>query len=231
MPPGAWAAAISIQHFVNAEDGSWLAFAHEQTQRLRNRHLRSAHLRRLHLQCRHLRIVHRSGRRRPLPAKRRQVPGTGRRPAHLRPTGGPVQHPGRHPLSPGGHRPQRRRRPEPVPRALVQRPARWLHGRTGTRGAPTGADRRAGADHRGVRQPLPDDRCPQGPGRLLLPGSADPHRRVRPDVAPGYLAVHRQLRPGWRCHLAPHGLPGRRSATGEHEPGTLRVAGRVDRRP
>ena len=62
-------------------------------------------------------------------------------------------------------------------------------GRARARRAADRAHRRRQPDHRGVRRPLPDDRRPQGAGRLRLPRAPGRHRPVRPDPPPRHLAV------------------------------------------
>ena len=85
----------------------------------------------------------------------------------------------------------------------------------------TGVD----APHRGrIRRPLPDDQRPQGAGGLRLPGAAGHHRAVRPDAPPRDLALHGQLLPRRRRHLAAHGLPRRRGAARGDEQGAVRLA-------
>ena len=111
----------------------------------------------------------------------------------------------------GADRTTRRRRPRP-------------------RRAAARAHRRRGADRRRARRPLPDDPRAQGAGRLRLPRAAARHRAVRPDAQPRGLALHRQLLPRRRRHLADHGLPRRRGAAGGHEPGALRLARGLGRR-
>ena len=93
-----------------------------------------------------------------------------------------------------------------------------------------GADRRPGAHRAGAWRALPDDPRPQGARRLWLPCAARGDRPVRPDASPRDLALHRQLLPRRRRHLAHPRLPRRRGAAGEHEPGALRLAGEVGRR-
>ena len=80
-------------------------------------------------------------------------------------------------------------------------------------------------------RPLPDDRRPQGAGCLRVPGAAGHHGTVRPHAPPRDLAIHGQLLPGRRRDLADHGLPRRCRAPGGHEPGALRLAGQLGRRP
>ena len=92
-------------------------------------------------------------------------------------------------------------------------------------------DRRAGAHRAGARRPLPDDPRSQGSRRLRLPRATRRHRPVRPDAPPRDLAFDRQLLPRRRRHLAHPRLPRRRGAAGEHEPGTLRLARSLGRRP
>ena len=87
---------------------------------------------------------------------------------------------------------------------------------------PPSLTRRRRADRGAAGRPLPDDRGPQGAGRLRVPRAADRHRPVRSHRAPRHLAVDRQLRPRRRGHLAAHGLPRRRRAPRGHEPGALR---------
>ncbi len=93
------------------------------------------------------------------------------------------------------------------------------------------ADRRGRPDRRRPRRPLPDDRRAQGPRRLRLPRPADRDRPVRPDHAPRGLAVDRQLLPRRRRDLADHGLPRRGRPARGHEPGAVRLARALGRRP
>ena len=129
-------------------------------------------------------------------------------------------------------RPRRAPSAQPVSRPLVQRrlaprPCRDARrDRTAAR-----ADRRPGAHRVGARRPFPDDPRPQGARGLRLPGAARRHRPVRPDAPPRDLALDRQLLPRRRRHLAHPGLPRRRRAAGEHEPGAFRLARPLGRRP
>ena len=87
-------------------------------------------------------------------------------------------------------------------------------------------------DLTGVKAPIvvllgaqfPDDRRPQGAGRLCLSGAAAGHRPVRSRARPRGVALDRQLLPRRRCDLAHSRLPRRRGAAGGHEPGALRLA-------
>ena len=93
------------------------------------------------------------------------------------------------------------------------------------------ADRRREPDHRRVRRPLPDDHGPQGARGLRLPGAAHRHRAVRPDAAPGDLAVDGQLRPRRHRHQPDHGQPRRGHPARGDEPGALRLARPLVRGP
>ena len=153
-------------------------------------------------------------------------------PADLRRAHRPADDPGGMP-APARRRRTRRARPaQPLPRPLAQRggPPR-RRGRPGARRPAAVADRRRGPDRRRPRRPLPDDRRPQGPGGLRLPRPAPRHRRVRPDDPARDLAVHRQLLPRRRGDLADPGLPRRRRPARGDEPGALRLAGALGRRP
>ena len=72
---------------------------------------------------------------------------------------------------------------------------------------------------------------PQGARRLRLPGAARRHRPVRPDPAPGDLAVDGQLRPRRHRHQPDHGQPRRGDPARGDEPGALRLARPVVREP
>ena len=123
------------------------------------------------------------------------------------------------------HRRGRRGRREPLPRPLVQRGRPHLPSRsTRPPRRSTRADRDRRHDRARVRQPIPDDRCAQGAGRVRVPRPSGGHRPVRPDCSSRDLALDRQLRARRRRDLADHGLPGCGSAAREHEPGALRVA-------
>ena len=122
-------------------------------------------------------------------------------------------------------------RPQPVAGPLVQRP-RWRPGRGArTRGAPVEPHRRREPDHRRVRRPFPDDHRPQGARRVRMPRAARGDRAVRPDPAPGDLAVDGELRPRGHRHQPHHGEPGRGDPARGHEPGAVRLARPVVREP
>ena len=77
---------------------------------------------------------------------------------------------------------------------------------------------------RGVGRAVPDDPGAQGAGRLRLPGAAPGRRPLRSDAPARRVALHRQLLPRRRGHLAHPRLPRRRRAAGRHEPGAVRLA-------
>ena len=127
---------------------------------------------------------------------------------------------------PGGHRPDGRRPRQPLPGALAQ-PARRPHrhrGRARAHRARSRVHGRRRADHRALRRPLPHDRRPQGARRVRVSRCTARHGAVRPDSAPGCLAIDRELcarRGGDQSH---HGQPWRGGPSREHESGAVRVA-------
>ena len=104
------------------------------------------------------------------------------------------------------------RRPQPLPRPLVQRPRRrparsTVPDHVVLPPALTGVESPIIV---AVRRPLPDDHRPQGAGRLRLPGAAG--RSPVSSTRPCHRAIwpsHRQLRPRRRRHQPDHGLPRR----------------------
>ena len=107
---------------------------------------------------------------------------------------------------------------QPRERARARRAARVAHrGRRPDRG--------------GVRQPVPDDRRPQGARRLLVPGAPAGDRPLRPHACIAPCGPRPATTPRRCGDLAHHGLPRRGRAAREHEPRALRVARPVGRRP
>ena len=159
---------------------------------------------------------------------RAALPRRRHRHAHVRAAGRPRHHPGRDPRRGGGCGPRRTTSAQPLPRALVQRVRR---GRA--RGAARAHRAAARADgcalpHRGAaRRPLPHDRLAQAHRRLWLPGAAHRDRPVRPCQPACGVAIDRQLLPRRRGRQPHHAGPRRGGAAGGHEPGTLRLAGRL----
>ena len=130
----------------------------------------------------------------------------------------------------------RPRRPAPaqsVSRALVQRrrahrPAFRVPGHIELPEALTGVKARIVVL---LGRAVPDDPRAQGAGRLCLPGAAPGVGPLRSDAAARGVAVDRKLLPRRRRHLAHPGLPRRRRAARRHEPGALRLAGRMGDAP
>ena len=154
------------------------------------------------------------------------------RPADLRRIEGPLDDPAGDRQAPRRHRPRFAPSAEPLSRPLVQRRfAPRSRGRARRDRTAVRADGLAGAHRARARRPLPDDPRPQGSRRLRLPRAARRHRPVRPDAPPRDLALDRQLLSRRRRHLANSRQPRRRGAAGEHEPGALRLARSLGRRP